>query len=63
MSPELWAALIENVGIPELMAWLADLRAKGVTVVSDADALALLGMDADAGNAAGKAALDSHTGA
>jgi hypothetical protein len=62
MSPTLLAALITQVGIPELVRWLADLHSQGVTVVSEADALAKLGMDVDDGNAAGQAAIDAHKG-
>ena len=59
MSPVLLAALINNVGIPELTRWLADLHSQGRTV-TEADALAKLGLDADSGNAAGLAFLAAH---
>lgn len=59
MSPVLLAALVNNVGVPELARWLAELHAEGRTV-TEAEALAKLGMDADAGNAAGLAFLASH---
>lgn len=48
MNPALLIALITQVGIPELQAWLASRHAAGQTV-TDADVLAKLEMDADAG--------------
>ena len=59
MSPELLAALIKNIAIPELVAWLAALRSEG-KVVTEEEALAKLEMDAEEGNAIGQAFLDSH---
>ncbi len=59
MSPELLAALILRIAIPELTAWLAALRADG-KLVTEEEALAKLEMDVDAGNAIGGAFLDSH---
>lgn len=59
MSPALLAALITQFGVPELIRWLADIRAEN-RVVTEADALAKLGMDVDAGNAAGEAFLNAH---
>jgi len=56
MSPLLLAALISQVGIPELTRWLAQLHADG-KVVSEAEALAKLNLDVEAGNAAGRAFL------
>jgi len=59
MSPLLLAALIQQVGVPELVRWLASLHAEN-RVVSEEEALAKLNMDIDQGNAAGQAFLDSH---
>lgn len=59
MSPVLLAALISQVGIPELARWLASLHEQGKTV-TEAEARAKLAMDIDAGDAAGLAFLASH---
>lgn len=59
MPPLLLAALIQQVGVPELTRWLGELHAQG-RVVGEAEALEKLGMDVDAGNAAGQAALARH---
>ena len=61
MNPTIIAALIMNVGIPELTRWLAELHAEG-KVVTEVEALAKLDMDVDEGNAAGEAFLRQHGG-
>ncbi len=61
MDPLLLAALIQQIAIPELARWLAELHADG-RVVTEEEALAKLGMDVDAGNAAGLAFLETHGG-
>lgn len=59
MNPAILAALISQFGIPELLRWLAELRASN-RVVTEAEALQKLQMDVQAGNAAGEAFLASH---
>lgn len=59
MSPAILAALITQIGIPELMRWLAQLHADG-KVVTEAEALAKLDMDVEQGNATGAAFLAAH---
>jgi hypothetical protein len=59
MNPVLLAALINNLAIPEIGRWLAQLHAEG-KVVTEAAALEKLGLDVDGGNAAGQAFLDTH---
>lgn len=59
MNPELIAALIQQVAIPEILAWLKRLRDNGETL-DDAAILAKLNMDADAVIARGRAWLDTH---
>ncbi len=59
MAPELLAALITEIGIPELTRWLAQLHSAG-KMVTEAEALAKLNMDIDTANASGQAFLDSH---
>lgn len=61
MNPLLLAALITQIGIPELTSWLKSLHAAGEVVTEEA-ALAKLGMDSAAGDAAGLAFLQSHPG-
>ena len=61
MPPLVLAALISQVAVPELARWLAELHAAG-RVVTEEEALAKLGADIDAGNAAGQAFLASHGG-
>lgn len=61
MSPVLLAALISNIGIPELTSWLKSLHSAGEVVTEEA-ALAKLNMDITAGDAAGLAFLQSHPG-
>jgi len=61
MPPLLLAALITQVGIPELQIWLRDLHAEGRVVTAE-EALAKLGVDVDEGNAIGLAALHAHGG-
>jgi hypothetical protein len=59
MSPELFAALIQQVAIPELLSWLKRKQAGG-EVIDDAAILAKLNMDADAVIAKGRAWLDAQ---
>jgi hypothetical protein len=59
MNPLLLGALISQIGIPELAAWLKSLHDAGEVVTEDA-ALQKLEMDVDEGDAAGKAFLASH---
>jgi hypothetical protein len=59
VNPLILAALINNIAVPELAAWLAQLHAAGKTV-TEAEALAKLGTDVDSGNAAGLAFLSTH---
>lgn len=59
MNPALIAALIHNVAIPEIIAWLKSRRDSGTTI-TDADIIAKLQVDADAGIAVGEAWLDAH---
>lgn len=59
MNPLLIAALINNLAIPELSRWLAQLHADG-RMVTEAEALAKLNLDVDEGNAAGEQFLSSH---
>ncbi len=61
MNPVLLAALISQIGIPELAAWLKSLH-ESDQVLTDDVALRKLDMDVDEGDAAGKAFLDSHLG-
>jgi hypothetical protein len=59
MNPLLLAALISNIGIPELASWLKSLHSAGEVVTEEA-ALAKLEMDIDEGDAAGIAFLATH---
>ncbi len=59
MNPALIAALIQEVAIPELMAWLKSKQAAGEPI-DDAAILAKLNMDADAVIAKGNAWLAAH---
>lgn len=59
MSPLILSALINQIAVPELLSWFATLHAAG-QVVTEADALAKLGLDVDGGDAAGLAFLASH---
>jgi hypothetical protein len=59
VNPLVVAALVNQVALPELTRWLAELHAEG-RVVSEAEALSKLGLDVDGGNAAGLAFLQSH---
>lgn len=61
MNPVLLAALIAQIGIPELAAWLKSLHEAG-KVLTDDEALQKLDMDVDEGDAAGIAFLGSHQG-
>ncbi len=54
MSPLIIAALIEQLGVPELLRWLNSLHASG-QVITEQAALDKLNLDVDAGNAAGAA--------
>jgi len=59
MNPVLLAALISQIGVPELMRWLASLRAEGRVVTAE-EAIAKLGRDVDDGDAQALEALASH---
>lgn len=59
MPPLLLAALISQVGVPELARWLAELHSEG-KVVTEAEALAKLELDVDTGNALGLTFLQAH---
>lgn len=59
MNPVILAALINNIAVPEIGRWLAQLHAEGKVVTEEA-ALDKLNLDVDGGNAAGHAFLDSH---
>lgn len=59
MNPLLLAALIGNIGIPELARLLRDLHSEG-KVLTEEEALAILDMDVEEGDAAGKAFLAAH---
>jgi len=61
MNPLLIAALINNIAIPEIGRWLAELHASG-RVVTEAEALRKLDVDVDAGNEAGRQFLMAHGG-
>lgn len=55
MNAALLLALLTQVGLPELEAWLRSLRSNGQTTLTDADVLAKLATDTkfieDIGNA------------
>ena len=59
MNPALIIALIEQIAVPELKAWLAARAAAGQTV-TDADVIAKLASDTDLGKAIGEAWLAQH---
>ncbi len=59
LSPVILGALINQIALPELGRWLAQLNTEG-RIVTEAEALAKLGLDVDAGNAAGAAFLATH---
>ena len=59
MNPALLIALIEQVAVPELKAWLAARSAAGQTV-TDADIIAKLAADTNLGEQIGKAWLAAH---
>jgi len=59
MTPALLIALIEQVGIPELMAWLKSRHDAG-QVVDDAAILAKLQTDTATGIAMAQTWLDAH---
>lgn len=52
MNPALLAALIQQLGLPELIRWLASKRAAG-QIVTDRDAIEKLEMDGTAAVAQG----------
>lgn len=58
MNQNLLAALISQIGIPELVRWLRDRNSDDP--ITDAEVSAKLGMDADAGIAIGQAWLAQH---
>ena len=59
MNPILLAALINEVALPELVAWLRSRHTAGQTV-TDADVIAKLVSDADFGVKFGEAWLAAH---
>ncbi len=59
MDPVLLAALITQIGIPELMRWLQNLHAENKVITAE-EALTKLGRDLDDGDAQALAALASH---
>lgn len=59
MNPALIAALIHNIAIPEIVAWLRSRRDAGATI-TDEDIIAKLKLDANAGIAVGEAWLAAH---
>jgi predicted transcriptional regulator len=59
VNPALLIALIEQIAVPELKAWLAARAAAGQPV-TDADVIAKLASDTNLGEQIGKAWLDSH---
>ena len=59
MNPLLLAALIEQVAIPELTAWLRAKHASG-TPVTDADIIQKLATDTNIGEQIGLAWLATH---
>lgn len=59
MSPMLLAALINQIAIPELMRWLAEMHQNGQTL-DDAAMLAKLEADAKAGITKGEQWLREH---
>lgn len=59
MNPVILAALINEIAVPEIGRWLAQLHAEG-KVVTEAAALEKLGLDVAGGNAAGFAFLGTH---
>lgn len=59
MNPVLLAALIQQVAIPELLNWLKIRHAAGV-LITEAEVLAKLNLDADAGIVKGQAWLAAH---
>ena len=60
MNPLILGALIQNIAAPELARWLASIHAEG-RVVTEADALAKLELDADPAIASGLAFVKAHT--
>ncbi len=59
LAPALLGALLNEIAIPELVRWLTGLHADG-KVVTEAEALAKLNMDAATGDAKGRAFLETH---
>jgi len=59
MNIALLVALIQEVGIPELMTWLKSRQAQGETI-DDAAILEKLKVDTATGIAKGQAWLDAH---
>lgn len=59
MNPALIAALIHNIALPEILAWLRSRKDSG-QIITDADIIAKLQLDADEGIAIGEAWLAAH---
>jgi hypothetical protein len=59
MSPAILAALISQIGVPELIRWLSSLRAEN-RMVTEAEALSKLKLDVDQGNTLGESFLETH---
>lgn len=59
MNPALIAALIHNIALPEILAWLRSRKDSG-QIITDADIIAKLQLDADEGIAVGEAWLAAH---
>lgn len=62
LSPALLAALITQVGIPELVRWLKSLHDEDEVVTEEA-ALEKLGLDVESANQVGEDFLNSHPAA
>lgn len=59
MNPALLIALLQQVAVPEIQAWLKSRHDAGEPI-DDAAIIDKLGMDADAGIALGEAWLTAH---
>lgn len=60
MNTALLLALINDVALPELAAWLRARHAAGASTITDADVLAKLATDTDFIITAGNAWLAAH---